>query len=454
MNEKHKVAILSWDEAQRNFSNKNLNKEFRALITAIVKKLGKSKNYVYSVELKFGDKVIENGAMNFDKYEIEKNDFGVTPAIFKRDINYSEDPLGIVVKNHLEVYSINDCENRERQITTFLSDKKHIRHEPEYNVPLNVIEEGDLFGVFGTLDFITGIKTSLNTGLDWYVVAGNATFLIDLPIFHSKMGKMKPDLMEIFNEHGHKNEKYYPGKEQIEFVKKYAPNFRTNIVYFPKHFFEIKDVKLKQQLEYALLLKGWQQYSPLRHFIFENKVLGDILRDSNLKNNPQFILQLFEHLKNITNEKAFALYPLNRKTNKHVLLDAIESFKLEYENYYNKNKALEPVAYIYKRNKFATFCILSLTNLPILRNYKFTTLNEVIDDLNTIERKMRKAKHAAYTIGTIEGFGATGNQTENKLNIKELPCFQRMIADHLEIESQKLVPAFGQFSNVIVVKHL
>lgn len=453
------ISVVSWESALNSFKKKKLNPEFCNLISQISKQFESSnKNYVYKVELEFGEKLIDKGVIPIEKYDIAANNFKVSNATLKKDLSYSEDPLGIVLKNHVEVYSINECINRERRINTYSGKGKyHVKGEWQYNVPLNIIDEGDLFGVFGTLDFITKNKTPSSIGLDWYVVAGNSSFLIDFPFLHSKLDKIIDDrVQDIFKQYadGSNNNDYYPGKEQIDFVKKYLPDFRTEIIYFPRHFLEMANEKYKKELHYNLLLKGWEQYSPLRHYIFENKILGDILKNTALKNESQFILQLYEYLKNLQNGKSLALTPLDPKTDKHILAEVIEKFKEEHKNYFSKSNCIMPVIYLYQKKKTSDFCLVSLSNLPILKNYKYTKLDEVIKDLKAVEAAFKKAGKAAYELITlsIEGYGNTGNKSVSSVETKGMKELHDLLINKLNLNKSQLI-LNGQFSSIILIKY-
>lgn len=466
------ISVKSWDDVRKSLENDS-NKNFCDSVSQICANLkGDNKDYVYQVKLQFGERIIEKGSrflFENEGYILQHNPAYSPRNIkdFANELNYASDPLGMVLKNHIEIYTTNNCSNRERKIDTYIKGSFNSKKEEEYNVPLNIIKKGDLFGVFGAIDFISK-NTSIQTGNDlhWYAVAGNSTFILDFPFFHSKAPILDEKILSIFKQHslidtnGKKNS-YYSGKEQVDFVKEFLPkDFSVELIYFPKHYLEIDNSELKKDFHYQLLLKGWAQSSPLRSQIFENKILADVLKTTSLNNDKQFILKLYAYLLDFSKGKSFTLYPLNHISDTHYLSDVIKNFK-NSNNYFNRSNSYEPIIYLYDNNIEKNFSLLSVRNLPILKDYHFTKHFEIIKDLKTVSRAFNLVGKAAYELSnllTIEGYGYPGSNHKSGLTDRE--HLQEKILKELgfnennagSVSKKQILLSCGQFEDALLLK--
>lgn len=432
-----KINVISWDEAKKMLPTSNPNKTFCDLFSKVCKDLKDSKkDYVYHIQLKFGDKFIDKGA----RYSFEDNGFSLENKIngvtknktdFKNDLKYSNntvDPLGMVLNNHIEVYSENELLN--------ISGSK-------YRVHLNSIKAGELFGLFGTLDFL---NTDTEIGnQDWYAMAGNSCFEVLFPFSNTT------DYDKINND-SNSNKSFLNTQiatnidEKIKFFKEYVDicdkNWKTDIIYFPKHFFEINNSEFKIKL-YEI---GWTQSKASRNFLFENKTLSDIIDTidgkSALKNNKHLLNFLLDYIMKASKGKAYVLKPL--KDDKHILSIALNKFKEDIFTYLTNSKNYIPVILHYDTitNQNDWGC-LAIDSIPILLNYPQINLNNLEKDLNEIKTKSTGLSLPDFYTTADKGSGTDRYKGRNTL--------ENSIKNALGLSSNKISLTTKGLSNFIVI---
>lgn len=431
-----KINVISWDDAKKMLPTSNPNKAFCDLVSKVCKTLkSDKKDYVYHIQLEFGDKFIDKGA----RYLLEDNGFtfenkitGVTKNKndFKQDLKYSKqtvDPLGMVLKNHIEVYSENELLN--------IAGSK-------YRVHLNSIKAGELFGLFGTLDSFNADTEIGNQ--DWYAMAGNSCFEILFPFSNSI------DYDKI-NKDTNPNKNFLSTQiatsidEKITFFKNYInicdENWRTDIIYFPKHFIESNNSEFKIKLFEI----GWAQSKASRNFLFENKVLSDIIDNvdskSALKNNKHLLNFLLDYIIKASKGDAYVLKPL--KDNKHILSVALNKFKEDISTYLGKSGSYTPVILHYDRITNKDWGCLAIDSIPILLNYPKITLNNLESDLNEIKTKSTGLSLPDFYTTADKGSGANRYKGRNTL--------ENSIKTALSLSSGKINLRTKGLSNFIVI---
>lgn len=391
------ISVISWDEVLKNLPDDNPNKELCDIITTLCKDLKKeNKDYVYRINLEFGDKIIDKGSRFLyedNNYSIKNEYENVTKTIldFKNDLSYSHDPLGMVIKNHIEVYS-------ENQI---LKNNSPLR---KYRVHLNTIKQCSFFGLYGTLDYLNNNSSSDN--MDWYTIAGNSCFEILFP-FHTDgtMSKVKTN----------KN----PNKEFINklissecenksiFFKKYInkvdKGWRTEIIYFPKHYIDRSDSDFKINLFNI----GWSQSSSARNFLFENKNISKII-DSvdnvySLKNNKHLLTFILDYLIKSINGEAYVLKPLENSS--HILNLVLEEFKNDIQEYLKSTKYCTPIILHYDTISNNEWGCLAIDSIPILLNYPRINLNHLEEDLRSIVNSENEISFPSFYTTADSGSG-------------------------------------------------
>ncbi len=434
-----KINVISWDDAREMLPTSNPNKAFCDLVSNVYNTLKQDKkHYVYHIQLEFGDKFIEQGK----RYLFEDNGFTFENKIngvnknkndFKQDLKYLEqtvDPLGMVLKNHIEVYSENELLN--------ITGNK-------YRVHLNTIKAGELFGLYGTLDsFISDTEIG---NQDWYAMAGNSCFEILFPFSNNtdydKITKDTNPNKDFVNK-----QIAISIDEKIAFFKKYINisdnHWRTDIIYFPKHFIEANNSEFKIKL-YQI---GWAQSKASRNFLFENKALSDIIDDvdskSALKNNKHLLNFLLDYIIKASKGNAYVLKPL--KDENHILRIALEKFKDDISAYLSKDQSYNPAILYYDTiiNNNDWGC-LAIDSIPILLNYPKITLNNLESDLNEIKTKSTGLSLPDFYTTADKGSGRNRYIGRNSL--------ENSIKTALSLSNGKINLTTKGLSNFIVINN-
>lgn len=432
---KKQISVLSWDNALKLLSPKKRNTEFCTIISAVSEDLKKqNKNYVYFIQFEFGDKIIDSGSIiSFDEYAIENKMQGVTKTLqdFKNDLSYSNDPLGMVVQNHLEVYSENDLLNSSGlKLNT-------------YRVHLNTINEGGLFGVYGTLDYFNADESK--NASDWNVLAGNSCFEILFPFENdtviSEICKPLNGNAKFLNKKIASNV-----EEKIKFIKQYIgtcnKDWRTGVIYFPFHYISAKNLPLNINLYKT----GWDQSKSSRNFLFENKVLTDIIYslDSTVsfKHNKHLLNLILHYIIKSSNGEAYVLKPL--KDNNHILNIALEKFKEDIFSFLHKGQKFVPVILYYDKLNERDFGCIPVDSIPILLNYSQINLNNLEADLFEIRDRANNV--------SLPSFYATADKGSGNDRRKGRKDFEASIKSLLNLKDYKVSLTTKWLSNFIVIE--
>lgn len=457
MNNK-RVSVLPWNEALKMLPRDNPNVEFCKLISEICEELKLSnKNYVYYTSFEFGEKLIDKGSVSLDQFSVVHDSyFKKTGKDMVEDLSYSQDPLGLVIKNHIEIYSENIIINKSGQAID------------SYLVPLNIINEGDLFGLFGVLDFLTENKsndipkTSSPIAYDWYAIAGNICFELAWPFENDTDFSFISDQKWAEKFRIKYDKLNYVGENKISFVREfiYAADKNHNtknrwtvdVIYFPRHFFEIKDIKLKRALENYLFKAGWLQSSPLRYALFENKIIAEALYQSAVTPNhdKHFLNVLYDYIIKSGKGKQYTLKPL--LSSEHILNIALQSFKSTLGNYLKKAKHYEPLILIYdKIIDEKDWGIISADNLPFLLNYHFRCLNMLYFDLHKMRDDISSQKTSFPALPEII---MTKDDGSGKERIKGRNTVRAYLSNAININEEHICLSSKYFKNLILIKGL
>ncbi len=368
-----------------------------------------SKNYVYKVRLGFGDRLIENGRLSTDSFQIGRNEFGKNISDLINDLNYSNDPLGFITKNHLEAYT---------KITS--ADRKL----GSYTILLKRIKNGEFLGLFGTLNYLSKIRTLNRFKQDWHVVSGNVCFNILFP-FHN--GEEKQLLEDSFLSRNIIEWKsvFSNGENTAEFLKKYIPDWESEVLFFPKHYIDkLQKDSTHKELQLLLFNEGWKQQMTSQNALLEDTSLSDIIsikRQSGMVHKPFFLNLAYRYIVDSSRSKAPLLIPL-KNSFEHPVCMAIDSFKKQNLEYFNRQKSAEPLPFIYdKLDESQTWGILSLNYLPVLYNYELQNSPQFVKDLRMIYSVIPNELKSEYKLPDFRVFGNPG-KTEKKA-IEVLPMF-------------------------------
>ena len=156
---KQKLQIKSWAEVSEMLPKEAQETEFVVAVNKIAEDLaGTNKDYVYYTEFEFGKKLIDKGKIDLSQFTIDRNKYDITTTNFKTDLDYSVDPLGIVIEGFIEAFVETICNTQK------------------FRVPIKTIPSGEVFGTFGTLDNYCGITNKYGER-EWFVASGNVSSL-------------------------------------------------------------------------------------------------------------------------------------------------------------------------------------------------------------------------------------------------------------------------------------
>lgn len=434
-----KINVISWDEANNMLPKSHPNEAFCNLVSKICTTLKESKqDYVYHIQLGFGDKFIDKGGRflfedNGYSFENKVKDISKDKTDFKNDLKYSNDtvdPLGMVLKNHIEVYSENELLNKSGSSIN------------KYRVHLNSIKAGELFGLFGTLDFFNADTEIGNQ--DWYAMAGNCCFEILFPFSNdTDYGKITKD--QNPNKGFLSTQIATNVDDKISFIKNYInicnSNWKTDIIYFPKHFFEVNNSEFKIKLFEI----GWAQSKASRNFLFENKTLSDVIdtvdSKSALKNNKHLLNFLLDYIIKASKGNVYVLKPL--KDYEHILSIALNKFKEDISTYLNGKNSCTPVILHYDRITDKDWGCLAIDSIPILLNYPQINLNDLEYDLNEIKIKGTSLSLPDFYTTADKGSGTDRYKGRNTL--------ENSIKNALSLSKGKINLTTKGLSNFIVI---
>lgn len=429
-----KIKVISWDEAKKMLPESHPNKAFCELVSQVCESLkSDNKDYVYHIELEFGDKIIEKGS----RFDFKANGFSIKPNVkyspnniqdFNDDLIYTNDPLGMVLSNYIEVYLEN------------------IHHISKYRVPLNIIKEGELFGLFGTLDIFTKIGQTKVNQRDWFAGAGNiSSLLVASPLHISKENEALDDSIKPFF-----CKEIVPEKWE-KFINFYRDEkWLVDIVYFPHHIIDL----IQNKSSDILYFEGWKQSYHLRNVILFDPSITNSIRligTELLHHDRIFLNTIYNYIYNVVYNNAPAYIPLDEK--EHFFFKAFEKFKSQ--SVFNMDSVL---VYPFKFDVIeeGKFGILPIFMLPIIYNYKIESLNKLLNDLKKINKKVDD-KFKIFDF--IEGYGPTGGGASKQIGkkdkdeflIKEPKEFKEKYKPHLE--GIKIMNTTSkEFSNIIVIK--
>lgn len=443
-----KISVSSWTEIF-NILKKNIEKESKIngkniididslnIFNKISDILDKQrKNYVYTVELEFGDLVINKGAFAIENFEIDsKNEYNKKKKDFINDISYTKDPFGLVIENQIQAYAKN---------------KYIFSNAPKssYLVPLNIIKTGQLFGSFGTANYITNINKN-NFNDDWFVVAGSISYSLAF-IFHldGYIDEFDQEIWEIFNPEDNKT--IVNEVQKINFFKRFYPDWRAKIVYFPKHFFENSDFSeiLNLEIKNKILETSWVQAASVVYSMFDNKYLSDIIYNrklGTLSHKKEFLNIIYNYLLKASRGESFVMKPIVSKDN--FLNKALTKFKDSNEKFFEKKGSPLPFIFDFDYlNGLNDWGLVSLCYLPILHNYEIKSPSGLIKDLNKIQNKI---ENNDYKLKDLKIYGRTGNKPSSLINSREelieqylLKSFNINYSNKINLTSKELKSLF------------
>lgn len=374
------VQVKSWEEASLSLVREN--NSILNILDSIAKQLKKSnRDYVYVADFEYGENVITKGHARITEIsddKVSKNGYNSNISI---DLGYSKDPLALVSKNYFEVHG----KNRSRHLTR-LNNKAF-----EYDVPLNIIKEGDFMGVFGTLDYVFSDSKS-DIEAEWYVTAGRVSFCVTLP----ELGKTllrtvnNPEWFDEYYNPSNENNKIPPlEKHRIlinNIIRHFDKKWHGSLIYFPAHFLQKSchdtDVFLNKIKEI-----GWEQVSPIKNYLFENKAIWDMLISHDDHDYDDYFFTFFyDYLIQASKGNS---YLLRLNVDKNDILN--ECLQEIIENgYFKSNKGCAPLIFTYEKlEKDGDWGICPVHFPPVINFFHPMKLDEIRWKLNMISSKLK-----------------------------------------------------------------
>lgn len=376
---KFRVQILKWNEVSKEI--RDANPDLHSLMDSIAQNMQGS--YVYKLRLKFGEPIIENGTTiflrkeNLPEIEFEpKGFFGNSNTDLKTFIEDCgadvDHPLSLVVKNYLEIYCNHSSSYKLSGLLT----------EENYAFPLNIINKGDLFGVWGA---VNSVFKKWNKNLyGWHAVGGKICIL---PLLPEELAEGKADILYRQN-----FSKIFPdSKGPLEGIINNI-NFLLNdetfteLIIIPERFYIIDKNKEKSNIEIAklklrdfLFCTAWEQTQVLRDMVWSDKEL--MLSLNKDKTDMEFYLT--KHIYNIVTEKSFLLKPVD--SNDGILFDSFKDLVNRFHDIKKGSKNLlnntTPVFLHYTKLDDKNLKGIELLHTPSMNIILPKTRNEEMKDI-------------------------------------------------------------------------
>lgn len=378
------VKIESWRCIYKRLPINNNNKNFIKLLNKSFLSLSEDKQYVYLANYKFGKKIINEGNAPKDYFSLTNiiNPFSKDNSNLINDLDYSRDPLGIIIKNEAVIVSNSD------------------------KTRLGLLEEGQLLGVFGTLDYLNFEKSDVVGKQDWNVYSGDSSFHFIFSFLLSANDLVKKRFLKSFfrtkndtNKSLIKEDGKYVYDKRKSLIQKNISlieelgieTSNTEIVYLPKHIFnQIQPNTLQNQLlnlnvRYFLYQKGWEQSKEIRDYLFEDGVINDEIKNIEDLYNKETLLELYALCYHISKGEKDVLMTLTNEDIKEK--QYFRSFKALNEGHFDSNNPDYPLILKHKKLKSKNdIGVISLNHLPFKNTTVFKDLKQTIDGINEIKK--------------------------------------------------------------------
>ena len=383
--QKKDLVIKSWQEASKNLQRTE-EKPWIENIDRIAEKLKVSgKNYVYILDFGFGEEIISQGKafitsrnhLNFPLH----NDFNVGYSEFSEDICYSLDPLSMVLENFCEVHG----KNWSKTASGF-KVKQY-----EYPVPLNIIEQGELMGIFGTLDNLC-FGDNFEETSDWCVTSGRVSFCLTLPEKGEtlKQNKKLRVLLEDYYDSDDSRSNIPILDKHIRLIQSIMRDsgisWNARVIYFPRHFFKSELSESKRLIELIQEI-GWKQISPLKKMVFEDRSIWDLLANAESKGTIKSYFFSFFYDFLLQAAKGYQYLLVLKENGTDVLSDCLNIIN-ESELYKAKTGCKVLLFTFDKLKKPGQWGICPVFYPPVVNYFESISLYDIIKSLEVLNRKI------------------------------------------------------------------
>jgi hypothetical protein len=311
------IVLEKWDVVKNKVSTANQTL-FNILDPIACFLKHEKKDYIYSLQFKYGEKIIDNGQMvalskdeqgnyiNLDKLKFKYNPATLCKVFdsniknrFINDCGQDPDhPLALVIKNYIEISSLHEPH--------FFLDSKKVSRWP---FPLNIIRKGELFGVFGSINSI--FDTYEKDNYKWNASSGKSCFL---PLFPGINGGQSSAPYRNRFSQMFSDETESP-QDGIIFTANeiLGSNNFSEIIIIPECYLkdgsdDVEELRrAKAKFREFLFRIAWEQSKISREISFEDKAL---MRYFAIE-DPGLTFHLIKHIINIAHGKAFILKPVS-----------------------------------------------------------------------------------------------------------------------------------------------
>ena len=295
----------SWGDIDKS----NIPNDILSLLTKISEVL-KENAYVYRLEFSFSELIYENGKLKLPDSISDDEKNKISEDLF----TYSNDPLGLILENYIEVHTSHNEEGDDVCI-----------------VPLKRINTGELIGTFGTADYLSGQKNGSGSG--WSISAGSKYFLPVLPsLFNKDYGRVIQEILGLTYIPGFRRDiKYNLHQHFIDNYSEFT-EFKTVIIFFPKQWFE-NEGHLFSSIREKIWEQCWKQTKDYRLDRTEFNDANELLyKEINIAPSAIPFFQPFPRvIEQLMNGEQLVLKPVDIGTNS-ILKKLEKRLSLEFEN--------------------------------------------------------------------------------------------------------------------------
>ncbi|HYV53018.1 MAG TPA: hypothetical protein VE933_00405 [Chitinophagaceae bacterium] len=360
-------------------------------------------DYVYEMVFDYGDRIIEDGQAVFLKKENLNKIKVIDETGFKR--KKGEIVSGTDSRNKMQL--IDDCDPNtdfplsivtENFIEVFTGHATGFgKYSDYYEFPLNIIEQGNFFGVWGSLDFIS---ENVNKKLQkWHAVAGRRSFVSTmfnveyisndyLKFINSLVAGYEfqlntQDQSEIYKKSSYFNDFFSCFIKKV--IRDSSLDWKTKIIIFPHFYYKSAEKdSVIEKLQLLLFKKGWSQSKRLRDSLWDDKTLHKAkITDKNGNENALVIeyglpIRIVSHINSIIENEnsAYLLKQIDDRENElivkayEILCDHFKNKTVSGQGYKNYAEYQFPFTFIFSKfkdvkNYGVVQCLSPALNIPL-----------------------------------------------------------------------------------------
>jgi len=312
----NKIEKIDWNEIKNELID-FLDPTVYSILDQLSSHLNNdSLDYIYTIKYKYGLNIYKNG-----KFELSNFEDNNMLKIFKNDIKYnSNDPLGIVIENYIEVYEKEEFQDK--------NDTKNMYF------PINRISKGQFFGTFGFSDYL--VKRVDSYSYTWNISSGSRSILCILPNFSRQFpNRSKEELANILCLKDHTDRSAFLQNDYLLLKHVYENCLRkewnSRILVFPKQW--ITDYNhFSKDFHFFILKNAWIQSIYSRNKLLSHVGYNDFI---NLSGEDRLTFYpVLEYVKNIRKGLTYVLKKV--KDSEDEIIEDVQRYLVEKFNDFNK----------------------------------------------------------------------------------------------------------------------